>query len=638
MVNTREYNKKRFSIFESEEKTALELMNELGQACNEVLDRADQVENLANENKNKKVSYDDLHTKYQLTTDGTNANFNGSWQGLNKPTLIQEGAFAQVEKNMADIIEINEQLEQKLNKDGIVTMANMGQDVKEAMTGGSVAVVGKNTVLTENIVDKQVTEEKTSFITNGVNLFNKDMTTDNKCIYGETGVFYTLENFFISEKIYIPTNTKIYKNSVYAYSFFDENNQFISGGETPSDKIITSPVNASYLIITAPISDKDNIIVCISDSEIAYEDYKKTISTYIDCFTSITRKSLLSDILENSYEWGSVVYKNLFTINKIFYPFKITSINDKTSLVLNSIFDVKLFNANKDEDYILATDGGFGLTTQFIILDSSNQVVCNYWVENLSISGVKTIRIDSFNNSGIYADITIDLDNIPKITGTDKFILHENTKRSSSEEDKDNYWVGKLWLCIGDSLTAQNLYQNKVKELVGFKNVVTQANAGFTLAQFMKNVTDTQIDNADFITIMLSMNDFGGNTPIGSLKDKTSGTFYGEIYLAIKRILERKNNVRLMFIIPHNPGQHDIYFNPINELNKAGEHYYYDYVEAVERSCKYYSIPYVNLYAECGLNEFNQSYFFNSSNDYVHGNEKLNEIHSRLIASKIKCL
>ena len=124
MVNTREYNKKRFSIFESEEKTALELMNKLGQACNEVLDRTDEVEILANDNKNKKVSYDDLHTKYQLTTDGTKANFNGSWQGLNKPTLSQEGAFAQVEKNMADIIEINEQLDSKANQTDVFKRTN----------------------------------------------------------------------------------------------------------------------------------------------------------------------------------------------------------------------------------------------------------------------------------------------------------------------------------------------------------------------------------------------------------------------------------------------------------------------------------------------------------------------------------
>lgn len=59
-----------------------------------------------------------------------------------------------------DIPNINSQLEQKLNKDGIVTMANMGQDVKEAMTGGSVAVVGINAVGTENIKDLSISQDK----------------------------------------------------------------------------------------------------------------------------------------------------------------------------------------------------------------------------------------------------------------------------------------------------------------------------------------------------------------------------------------------------------------------------------------------------------------------------------------------
>ncbi len=50
--------------------------------------------------------------------------------------------------------------ENKLDKDGIVTMANMGQDVKEAMTGGSVAVVGENAVDTINLRNKSVSNEK----------------------------------------------------------------------------------------------------------------------------------------------------------------------------------------------------------------------------------------------------------------------------------------------------------------------------------------------------------------------------------------------------------------------------------------------------------------------------------------------
>ena len=67
-------------------------------------------------------------------------------------------------------VEVNEQMETKLDKDGIITMANIGQDVKEAMTGGSVAIVGRNTVLTETIVDNQVNQYKADFIKEDNNL------------------------------------------------------------------------------------------------------------------------------------------------------------------------------------------------------------------------------------------------------------------------------------------------------------------------------------------------------------------------------------------------------------------------------------------------------------------------------------
>ena len=74
-----------------------------------------------------------------------------------------------------DLQLVNEQLEHKANKNEVFSMANMGQDVKEAMTGGSVAVVGKNAVLEENIVDNQVTPRKTNFFFQSKNLFNKSI-------------------------------------------------------------------------------------------------------------------------------------------------------------------------------------------------------------------------------------------------------------------------------------------------------------------------------------------------------------------------------------------------------------------------------------------------------------------------------
>ena len=80
-------------------------------------------------------------------------------------TLEDEKATKQeVDVERKRIDNINSSLDniesKKLDKNGIISMTNMGQDVKEAMTGGSVAVVGKNAVLTENIVDNQITVDK----------------------------------------------------------------------------------------------------------------------------------------------------------------------------------------------------------------------------------------------------------------------------------------------------------------------------------------------------------------------------------------------------------------------------------------------------------------------------------------------
>ena len=65
--------------------------------------------------------------------------------------------------NVNDIKNINSELENKLNKNSIVSMANMGQDVKEAMSGGSVAVVGINSVDIPNLsgtILEQIGERK----------------------------------------------------------------------------------------------------------------------------------------------------------------------------------------------------------------------------------------------------------------------------------------------------------------------------------------------------------------------------------------------------------------------------------------------------------------------------------------------
>ena len=74
----------------------------------------------------------------------------------------------------------------KIDK-GNVTMSDLTQEVKEALTGGAVAVVGVDAVGTENIQDGAVTLQKTDFLTTGKNLFDRDKALEEHIISTNTG-------------------------------------------------------------------------------------------------------------------------------------------------------------------------------------------------------------------------------------------------------------------------------------------------------------------------------------------------------------------------------------------------------------------------------------------------------------------
>lgn len=109
----------------------------------------------------------------------------------------------------------------KADKNEIFSMANMGQDIKEAMTGGSVAVVGKNAVLTDNILDGQVTRSKRTRSSDNLIFLAKsgfDFDTKNRKLvnksperyfgvnYGNGHIRGTGENNIYFDEISLPGN------------------------------------------------------------------------------------------------------------------------------------------------------------------------------------------------------------------------------------------------------------------------------------------------------------------------------------------------------------------------------------------------------------------------------------------------
>ena len=136
-------------------------------------------------------------------------------EGIDNDAIQSENSFTSLTQALIDISDLEQnyaprlndltaQLQQTIKKDtGSVGSGDLSQEVKVQMTGGSVAVVGKNAVLTENIVNKQVTKEK---LADEILPFEKEYNRFRIAnISSTTGEYQNLNNY-ISSDTFIKAN------------------------------------------------------------------------------------------------------------------------------------------------------------------------------------------------------------------------------------------------------------------------------------------------------------------------------------------------------------------------------------------------------------------------------------------------
>ena len=171
----------------------------------------------------------------------------GTMKIANKHDIFTEEEIDAINNKIPELDERLDRVEgeviKKRDKSTLLTMEDMGQDVKEAMTGGSVAVVGKNAILTENIVDGQVTGEKTNFLVNeNLNLFKGTFIKgylhgdDNDPKYTKTQTAYTIAVDVKPNTTYSINKSKVGLDGGYYYlkiaTFTKKVDDVLSEGDT----------------------------------------------------------------------------------------------------------------------------------------------------------------------------------------------------------------------------------------------------------------------------------------------------------------------------------------------------------------------------------------------------------------------
>ena len=208
--------------------------------------------------------------------------------------------------------ELAADLNTKRDKTVDIQMNELSQEVKEGMTGGAVPVVGVDAVDTENIKDKSVTPELTSFARNSKNLFNKETAVLNKDLDLTGNVVDG--TWLVSDYIAVETSAIYNRSHLSKVSSYDSNKQFVK--HDPAD---TTPLTMVSTVKFVRISTRINFGELYQfekgSTKTEYESYGLKIPDYeggasIEQVSDISAAKI-SSIYPNKGDYPDKIYELL---------------------------------------------------------------------------------------------------------------------------------------------------------------------------------------------------------------------------------------------------------------------------------------------------------------------------------------
>ena len=512
-------------------------------------------------------------------------------------------------------------LENKLNKNSILTMANLGTDIKEAMSGGSVAVVGINTVEEKNIIDDQVTERKTNFLqSENTNL--EIILTYNK-IMQDSGSIQDIDSYCMSQYIKIEPSTSYSFNFKSNVIYFDNNKNLISSARAYINAPIATPDNSCYMVLSISKTnlpeDTDNLIVVkgtksLNKGDIKYYLHNKYIKD--ESITPAKTSFFYKDRIDFTIYKGKVIQPSgEEQNNESFWDTNFIPVTGKTTYSTN--FDAKFFEYNSNKIIIRSSKV---LSTSFTTLNDTKYI--RFTERNDTSTVEKVLCNGSISRNAEECRTFIPSKYLP-------------SQKSTS--------LNKIVTFYGDSITQQHMYTNTLSLKMNFKKVYNHGIGGTSIADNSKysnvEVQDKGLGiyklscdstyvptngivipsnfckqerinlipkDSEIIIIMGGTNDFGQNIPMGTFESKDEKTFCGAMLLMIERIKNTIPNAEIFVCSPpyginNTGGNVNLSFPSVNSQTKT----IIDYGDIIKEACKITSTHYIPVGEDSGIAYYN---------------------------------
>lgn len=535
-----------------------------------------------------------------------------------KEMEINKANKAEVEEKFISVEEKiknnSEQLDKTVRKGegGSVTWAMASQDFRENVTGGNTAVVGKDSVLKENIVDGEVIKSKASFYKKTRNLFDKEKAIYGKYVSSTTGELTTPSvegTFYASDYVEVINGSKYnYRakdNSYTLYAFYNNDKQFINGGNSNGTDII-SPVDGFIRVSVWKNVDVATVQFELGDATEYIEPYILEVEEEV-----ANIKPKIEKVLENQVDYSDC-NRNKFNPN-------IAIINKQVSPSNGSIIDVtaegifyasEMINVKGHEKINCIKNDFTTMYSTYAFYDVNGGFVSGGSGEINGIdipSNATGFKFTVWKNI-LPENIMIELD------GLNSFIRFDDDSRNQEVYLTKMKFKDIIINCIGDSITygfltsdtrMQSPYPSSLKSLLGAKEVrnyglsgTTVANDRTVIGSFEPMSSPTRVEtwdnNANVNIVLGGVNDFIKNVELGTIDDEVDTTFYGGYKSLIRQLYKKYPNKKIVIMTP-------LHYNLEYTPNSKG-YILKDYVNAIREIAEMFGIYLIDLYAICDIN------------------------------------
>lgn len=260
--------------------------------------------------------------------------------------------------------------------------------------------------------------------------------------------------------------------------------------------------------------------------------------------------------------------------------------------------------------------------TQNLGIGKSETAVMSYTAE----SDIRGFSIYSLTENASYtADIYV-YDVTGKDTSNIDFSVG-GTKIKILKSDLEKPYFGKILCTYGDSITAQQTWQDYVQRELGFSKYYNHGVGGRRLMAMATDECLAEItEDFDVILVMGGTNDWAQDRTIGTENDINTddqtftGTFYGGLNALMKKLTTKYPTKRIVFMTqtPTKNSNGESFFlkkGSADGLKNSNGNTTRDFAKATLNACGNNHVPCIDLNSLVGWNENNISSFVLNEND-----------------------